>query len=88
MAFGFLDIFGSSKRRAALQVLDVVETDGAVAIASAPGAPPAGPPIVVLADPSTVERLARAASLGLLSIAIVGDDPSPTTDTFAETADR
>jgi pilus assembly protein CpaB len=72
----------------ALEVLDVVETDGAVAIASAPGAPPAGPPIVVLADPSTVERLARAASLGLLSIAIVGDDPPPTTDTFAETADR
>jgi|GEM_PF-1254452 len=72
----------------ALEVLDVVDADGAVAIASGPGAPPAGPPIVVLADPSTVERLARAASLGLLSIAIVGDDPAPTTDTFAETADR
>jgi len=72
----------------ALEALDVVDADGAVAIASGPGAPPAGPPIVVLADPSTVERLARAASLGLLSIAIVGDDPAPTTDTFAETADR
>ncbi|HET9310696.1 MAG TPA: Flp pilus assembly protein CpaB [Actinomycetota bacterium] len=72
----------------ALEVLEVVDADGAVAIATGPGAPPAGPPIVVLADPSTVERLARAASLGLLSIAIVGDDPAPTTDTFDETGDR
>jgi hypothetical protein len=38
---------------------------------------------VVLADPLTVERLARAASLGLLSIAIAGDETS-ITDTFSE----
>ncbi len=44
-----------------------------------------GPPIVVLADPLTVERLARAASLALLSIAIVGDE-APLTDAYAETA--
>ena len=43
----------------------------------------AGPPIVVLADPLTVERLARAASLALLSIAIAGDETS-ITDTFSE----
>jgi pilus assembly protein CpaB len=70
-----------------LEVLDVVRGDR-IAVASAPGAGAAGPPIVVLADPSTVERLARAASLGLLSIAIVGDGEAPVTDTFAETADR
>jgi hypothetical protein len=43
-----------------------------------------GPPIVVLADPLTVERLARASSLALLSIAIVGDDAAPATDPFSE----
>ena len=43
-----------------------------------------GPPLVVLADPLTVERLARAASLALLSIAIVGDEAA-TTDAFAAT---
>jgi hypothetical protein len=44
-----------------------------------------GPPLVVLADPLTVERLARAASLALLSIAIVGDE-APLTDAYAETS--
>ncbi|HWC70722.1 MAG TPA: Flp pilus assembly protein CpaB [Actinomycetota bacterium] len=69
---------------AALEVLDVVEGDRPLAVAGGPGAASAGPPIVVLADPITVERLARAASIGLLSIAIVGDDAAPATDTFAE----
>jgi len=64
-----------------IEVLDVVE--GGPPIASAPGGAMTGPPIVVLADPTTVERLARAASLALLSIAIVGDE-APFTDTFAE----
>ena len=47
------------------------------------GGAPAGPPIVVLADPLTVERLARASSLALLSISIAGDG-TPITDTFSE----
>jgi pilus assembly protein CpaB len=64
-----------------LEVLQVVEGDPSVSAGSG-GAPP-GPPVVVLADPLTVERLARAASLGLLSIAIAGDETS-ITDTFSE----
>ena len=64
----------------ALEVLDVVE-GGSSAVAGASG-PAAGPPVVVLADPLTVERLARAASLALLTIAIVGpDEPTPSTPT-------
>ncbi len=68
----------------ALEVLDVVGS-------SAPGATgvggtPAGPPIVVLADPLTVERLARASSLALLSVSILGDEAGATTDTFTEAA--
>ncbi len=59
-----------------LEVLQVVEAPASVATGST-GAP-AGPPIVVLADPLTVERLARAASLALLSIAIAGEDASIT----------
>jgi pilus assembly protein CpaB len=66
-----------------LEVLKVVD-DARQVVAGSSGAP-AGPPIVVLADPLTIERLARAASLALLSIAIVGDDAS-LTDTFSETA--
>ncbi|MGZ8598494.1 MAG: Flp pilus assembly protein CpaB, partial [Actinomycetota bacterium] len=65
-----------------LEVLDVVE--GGSTIVNGSSGAPGGPPIVVLADPLTVERLARAASLALLSIAIVGDD-APIIDTFAET---
>ena len=65
-----------------LEVLDVIE-DGSP-IASTQGGAMTGPPIVVLADPLTVERLARAASLALLSIAIVGDE-APLTDAYAET---
>jgi pilus assembly protein CpaB len=64
-----------------LEVLQVVEGGPSVSAGSA-GAP-AGPPVVVLADPLTVERLARAASLGMLSIAIAGDETS-ITDTFSE----
>ena len=66
-----------------LEVLQVVDS-GASATTATNGAP-AGPPIVVLADPLTVERLARAASLALLSIAIAGEE-SPLTDTFSEAA--
>jgi Flp pilus assembly protein CpaB len=55
----------------AVEVLDVIETDAPVTTSG--GAAPAGPPVVILADPLTVERLARASSLALLSIAIVGD---------------
>ena len=54
----------------AVEVLDVIETDAPVTTS---GGAPAGPPVVILADPLTVERLARASSLALLSIAIVGD---------------
>jgi Flp pilus assembly protein CpaB len=54
----------------ALEVLDLVE--GASPVATGGAGAPAGPPIVVLADPLTVERLARASSLALLSISIVG----------------
>lgn len=68
----------------ALEVIDVVQGDRPVA--SGPGAAPSGPPIVVLADPYTVERLARAASLALLSIAILGDDADPATGVSTETA--
>ena len=68
----------------ALEVLDVVESGSSVA--TGPGGAPAGPPIVVLADPLTVERLARASSLALLSVAILGDEAAAPTDTFAETA--
>jgi len=67
-----------------LEVLDVVEGDG-VPVAHEAGVA-SGPPIAVLADPLTVERLARASSLALLSIAIVGDDVAPATDTFTETS--
>lgn len=56
----------------ALEVLDVVE--GGTPVSTTTSAAPAGPPIVVLADPATVERLARASSLALLSISIIGDD--------------
>jgi len=41
---------------------------------------------VVLADPLTVERLARASSLALLSVAILGDEANATTDAFTEAA--
>lgn len=68
----------------ALEVLDVVENGSSVA--TGPGGAPAGPPIVVLADPLTVERLARASSLALLSVAILGDGAAAPADTFAETA--
>jgi pilus assembly protein CpaB len=64
-----------------LEVLQVVDGAPPASVGSS-GAPP-GPPVVVLADPITVERLARAASLGLLSIAIAGDETS-ITDTFDE----
>ncbi len=64
----------------ALEVLDVV--DGGTPVATGASGAPSGPPIVVLADPLTVERLARAASLALLSVAILGDDTA--TDPFAE----
>jgi Flp pilus assembly protein CpaB len=57
-----------------LEVLDVVDAAGAVA---ATGGGVSGPPIIVLADPLTVERLARAAGLAVLTIAIVGDEPLP-----------
>lgn len=67
----------------ALEVLDVVE--GSAPVATGAGGAPAGPPIVVLADPLTVERLARASSLALLSVAILGDETATSTDTFAET---
>jgi Flp pilus assembly protein CpaB len=66
-----------------IEVLDVV--DGGPPAAGASGGTMTGPPIVVLADPFTVERLARAASLALLSIAIVGDE-APLTDAYAETS--
>ncbi|MGZ8629870.1 MAG: Flp pilus assembly protein CpaB [Actinomycetota bacterium] len=56
----------------ALEVLDVV--DGALLASTGTSGAPTGPPIVVLADPLTVERLARAASLALLAVAIVGAD--------------
>lgn len=59
----------------ALEVIDVVNGD--LPVASGPGAAPSGPPIVVLADPYTVERLARASSLALLSVAILGEDADP-----------
>jgi pilus assembly protein CpaB len=59
-----------------LEVLQVVETAASVATGS--NGAPVGPPIVVLADPLTVERLARAASLAMLSIAIAGEDASIT----------
>lgn len=65
----------------ALQVLDIVE--GAPQVAGSSAGAQAGPPIVVLADPLTVERLARAASLALLSIAIVGDDGAVVADLAA-----
>jgi pilus assembly protein CpaB len=66
-----------------LEVLRVVDASASVATGS--NGAPAGPPIVVLADPLTVERLARAASLALLAIAIAGDE-TPITDTFSEGA--
>jgi Flp pilus assembly protein CpaB len=56
----------------ALEVLDVVEAGQPVSASASGGA--SGPPIVVLADPLTVERLARAASQALLTVAIVGAD--------------
>lgn len=59
----------------ALEVIDVV--DGDPPVAGGPGAAPSGPPIVVLADPFIVERLARASSLALLSVAILGESPDP-----------
>lgn len=65
-----------------LEVLDVVEAGSP--IAGGPSGAMTGPPLVVLADPLTVERLARAASLAMLSIAIVGDGAA-TTDAFAAT---
>ena len=65
----------------ALQVLDIVE--GAPQMAGTSSGAQAGPPIVVLADPLTVERLARAASLALLSIAIVGDGGAVVADLVA-----
>lgn len=55
-----------------LEVLDVV--DGAGAAAPVEGGA-SGPPVIVLADPLTVERLARAAGLAVLTVAIVGDEP-------------
>jgi pilus assembly protein CpaB len=64
-----------------LEVLQVVQ--GGPPVSAGSSGAPAGPPVVVLADPLTVERLARAASLGLLSIAIAGDETS-ITDTFSE----
>jgi pilus assembly protein CpaB len=64
-----------------LEVLQVI--DAAAPVATGSSGAPAEPPIVVLADPLTVERLARAASLALLSIAITGDDVS-VTDPFSE----
>lgn len=67
-----------------IEVLDVVTTD--LPVTSGPNGAPTGPPIVVLADPATVERLARASSLALLTLAILGEEPEPTTDTFTETA--
>lgn len=54
----------------ALEVLEVVEGGGAASSSTVGGV--SGPPVVVLADPLTVEALARASSLALLSIAIVG----------------
>ena len=66
----------------ALEVLNVI--DGGAPVATGASGAPAGPPIVVLADPLTVERLARASSLALLSVAILGDDTAAATDTFAE----
>ena len=68
----------------ALEVLDVI--DGGAPVASGASGAPAGPPIVVLADPLTVERLARASSLALLTVSILGDDTAAATDTFAEAA--
>lgn len=65
-----------------LEVLDVVEAGSPVA--GGPIGAMTGPPLVVLADPLTVERLARAASLALLSIVIIGDEAA-TTDAFAAT---
>ena len=66
----------------AIEVLDVVVSDEPTT--AGPGGVPQGPAMVVLADPATVERLARAASLALLSVAIVGPDvpasPSPVVD--------
>jgi pilus assembly protein CpaB len=58
----------------AIEVLDVVETDQPMT--AGPGGVPQGPPVVVVVDPATVERLARAASLAILSVAIVGVDGS------------
>ena len=69
----------------ALEVIDVVD-GGAPAVAGSSAAS-SGPPIVVLSDPLTVEGLARAASLALLTIAIVGPDestPSVTAEPFAQ----
>ena len=59
---------------AALEVLDVVDGDAPI---TSPTGAVSGPPIVVIADPITVERLARASSLALLSIAIVGNEEAP-----------
>jgi Flp pilus assembly protein CpaB len=66
-----------------LEVIDVV--DDAQTVGAAATAATAGPPVVVVADALTVERLARAGSLALLSISIVGDDAAAVTDTFDET---
>ena len=64
-----------------LEVLQVVE--GGQSVGAGSNGASAGPPVVVLADPLTVERLARAASLALLSIAIAGPDTA-ITDTSSE----
>ncbi|HEX7248719.1 MAG TPA: Flp pilus assembly protein CpaB [Actinomycetota bacterium] len=55
-----------------VEVLDVIESDAPVTTGVAGAS--TGPPVVILTDPLTVERLARASSLALLSISIVGDD--------------
>ena len=56
----------------ALEVLEVVEGGAWTPSSTAGGV--SGPPVVVLADPITVEALARASSLAVLSIAIVGSE--------------
>lgn len=63
----------------ALEVLDVVRLEGPATSGSDGLA--TGPPLVVVADTATVERLARAASLAIVSVAIIGaevPDAAPT----------